>query len=411
MMEKISTAQSCLTNLQETEYSKIGIKPPNATIQIEEVIMDYKNEINEHFEHLNPLEKEHREKFRFRLLARADALRNLSLPTKYENPVMYKILLDMLKEIDDISQKPRFISDSSFSPKQGLTNKLPVIGTLPTRELNAKTILIQDSPDYLLIFNHDFINFCNLVSKVVTSALPDRIVSKLSISDDLSDTQSYSFVPNTFEINANVIKNPRILRRFQELLLAPVAIGTTSAVSQYYLEPPYDVISMGIANAMEFFVMGHEYSHIRLRHLESDEIEVIESDISSIGEINYSKQMEFDADRYGLLLAIDAMYGRGYDISNAYIGFDLLFTFSDILTRSTSILNYGDEKSYYQLENSDDTHPTFIERRNKIRSFVGEQYGDNEVVGGIISEKISEELWADSISVFRGVYEKTKNHI
>ncbi|MDP9290307.1 MAG: hypothetical protein M3P08_19215 [Thermoproteota archaeon] len=61
---------------------------------------------------------------------------------------------------------------------------------------------------------------------------------------------------------------------------------------------------------------------------------------------------------------------------------DLFFSFLEIIPESLAIIRSGEERNYQKFENLD-THPPAALRRNKLSSFVKQNFGDTDAYNAI----------------------------
>lgn len=181
--------------------------------------------------------------------------------------------------------------------------------------------------------------------------------------------------------------------RLFELLWAYLIQGTPAAAPRYLLEEPYRSAAGVIVHSMELFIMGHEYSHIRLGHV--DETKTVKSSkIPDVEEFAYSWNQEYEADRYGALLAIEAMRRLGYNDSVDYIGADLSLIGFHILSCAERTIETGQEVDV-SYDDRSESHPSSNDRRKALTSLLTNQLGKNEISGIHQVEVIIEKLWSD----------------
>jgi hypothetical protein len=321
------------------------------------------------------------------------AIRNLSLPTKYEDPFIYRELMEAYKCIDRAANHPRFLLDSRFSDVKNLYpyKRSPVIGTYPTGEVNALAIGVPNSTEYLVVFESDLINFCYLFSKVVAQTLPLGWAGHIPTlpGNGSADPEIYTddeIIQMRDEASYNSAQ------RLFELLWAYLIEGTPAAAPKYLLQEPYRSAAGVLVHSMEFFIMGHEYSHIRLGHV--DETKTVKSqNIPDVEEFEYSWNQEYEADKYGALLATEAMRQLGYGDSIGYIGSELSLIGFHLLNRASSIIETGQEVNS-SYNDSSESHPSSNDRRKTLASLLANQIGENDISGIRELEAIIEKLWS-----------------
>lgn len=124
------------------------------------------------------------------------------------------------------------------------------------------------------------------------------------------------------------------------------------------------------ANAI-FFVLGHEYGHAILGHLEQPECKVrniAKRDARPLTAFDFSYQMEFDADAKGLELALEfskANHGGwiGAALSGTEVALQVLRLLEELFPSRTEL----------------STHPPAAERLERVHAAVRGEYGDKIV--------------------------------
>lgn len=372
-----------LESLQKKVYSHLQISPPEDR-QAESDFSDNPL-IDEILAKDSYLSEKERAELKSSLVALMKSeIRDRKLPTQYENPSLYFLMIKLAEEIEEAL--------SAYSMKMPV---LPALGTLPTGRVNAMAIAIPNN-EYLVVFENQLFIFALLISKVVARAIPFR---------EMINGQSL-FSTDEADIERNINENPVIVQRFMELISAYLILGHPGAAPQYILEEPYMRFSSILRDSMELFVMGHEYGHILSGHLSADQLPAHLLGEESVNEIARSWQQELEADAVGLQLLIPAMQKkRGMDLSLSYWGADLFFSCNEVLERGASILNTGQPD-----QRRIGSHPHAELRRQSLRDVltnaVPAEQSKGPIALGMVVQKIMNMLWSKTEPSFYKFYEE-----
>jgi hypothetical protein len=125
-----------------------------------------------------------------------------------------------------------------------------------------------------------------------------------------------------------------------------------------------------------------------------DETKTVKSqNIPDVEEFEYSWNQEYEADKYGALLATEAMRQLGYGDSIGYIGSELSLIGFHLLNRASSIIETGQEVNS-SYNDSSESHPSSNDRRKTLASLLANQIGENDISGIRELEAIIEKLWS-----------------
>jgi hypothetical protein len=321
----------------------------------------------------------------------------------YEKPLEYMIM-------KRVSDSIRVAVDSL-----GLElTSMPVIGTLPLPDINARTVQVPDSAEHLVLFHHGLLMFALMFSKAIVQTFP---VMKEADGNGLFDLSISDVSERVFDLSAKAIRkhvaeNPSICARFIEAIDGFINVNIPP---QYVARPIYSLASGLLIDSLELFVLGHEYGHILARHISANTpaAAMMPSSADSPKALNYSWAQEYEADRYGLILSVaatDEKYATEYVMEQesafSYAGSELYFGAVDVIDRAISTLTYGHAKG----RRSSATHPPASARRlNLRRSLVkivrpGAAYA--VVRMGAAIEIAIEALWEEAMPTFLREYEQ-----
>ena len=261
------------------------------------------------------------------------------IPTPYENPVLYRILQRLQKEMDAIIKLMP-------STTAAAANRRFFVGTLPTGQVNARAIAVPNSDDYLIVFDTQIFNFVNLLAKAVASAaLPVQHngVASMSLSSD--------------DVERRIREDPDVLARFEEVVCMYLVTGFVGAAAPYSLEPPFASMAAELVDSTELFIMGHEYGHVISGHFAREQ-RTLRSALPEQDAQEFATDWndEFVADNRGVELASAALQVRGGHIARSFMGADFFFICTLLIERAASVLTTGEDLS---TENMDETtsHP------------------------------------------------------
>jgi hypothetical protein len=206
-----------------------------------------------------------------------------------------------------------------------------IFGTLPVGEINATAISVPSSKEYVVVFESDLFTFCNLICKSVSKCItawkePDGRIT-------------YRF--NLPSVIDNITNDQEIVIRFREIIIGYLMDGTPAAARPYILEDPSHTLSVQLLNSMELFILGHEYAHILLGHFDRNRTVASLLAGQKIKRILRPWEQEYDADRLGLQLMINAMERDRERLVSNFTGPNLFFKAMDIIQRGASLIRTG----------------------------------------------------------------------
>lgn len=313
--------------------------------------------------------------------------KKIKLPTKYEMFPDYSIILDLAELIEKAIPSLGFTNKKTgvnYSLKDLNMNIVkPTFGTLPYGDLNARTYAF-DNGEYLIIFESELLQFCNLITKIIAKSFPYK---------KKNGKITYQFDEQA--VLEKLEHDKTILTRFQDLVISYLTTGYARAAKQYYLEGEYLDLHAHLLEAMETFIMGHEYSHILLQHIGSKTQKNLNS--ADKFQMIYSWPQEFQADGLGLPLMLIGLrhIGKQNDFIS-YCGSELFFSAYEIIQRGACILKNGHDDFYWRGGRSDGllgTHPPADSRRENLRKLMKNSYGGKSIETSLLVEKIIKILW------------------
>jgi hypothetical protein len=230
-------------------------------------------------------------------------------PTRFERPHQYSILRELKYGIESAVEQLGFELPGS-----------PVIGTLPTRQLDPVMVRVPDTTQTIVVVDGALLTYINLLAKAVARALP------------------LDFAPGEEGPLSAASWNARLARsgaaaRFLDLMQAALE-GNPAGAAPYLPEPSYEQIATELCDCMELFVIGREYARlIEGEHLRA-RVELRTAGRHSFSSLVWTEAQQQAADGLGLALMIAAAAEEGTPASLAIWAADLLLASFGILDRA-----------------------------------------------------------------------------
>jgi hypothetical protein len=373
-----SAAVALLEQLQRASYETWHLTPPTDEPEFQQFTDDFVVRfIETRFPEESPEERAGR-------VAEALAeMKGWSPLTRYEDPGWRALMIQFAADIRESAAEANF----SVSPE-------PVLGTLPTGQVNAKTVLVPQSGDHLVLFEWQMFLFALLFSKAICRAMPM----------EGRDGGFLLFSVDEAKVRQRIDEDPSIAHRFIDLIVAYAVTGLPGRAKSYLVEPQYAGPSDLLRRSMELFVLAHEYGHVGLGHL-SAAARAEEANLSGAEVIAYSWQQEREADAVGLNLMLRAMMRSGMDAALSYWGADAYFSAIDVMRNAVAVLRTGTEAPAASA-----THPPSTERRTFLRAVLPQMIGEEDAHGAIDLgrqiELITELLWNRARAVLIELHER-----
>jgi hypothetical protein len=317
----------------------------------------------------------------------------VEVPTEYEDPVTYNIIMGLSRDIKSVA--PKGIDDVDVQ-----------FGTLPLGPVDAMHIAVPGSNEHLIIIESELFYFCNMISKVVATACP--IIERETTRGTKKRWVGYSL--DLKDVENNLRSNDRVLKHFIETFLAYLIYGSITKAPAYIVPEEYFRPHLSFRFGMELFAMGHEYGHILSGNPETDQL--IQRNIAGheVTEIAHTQAMEIIADAAGAKMMMDAMLKiYGIDISVSYANTELFLQSLLLLRKSAEIT-----KKEHPL--NDGSHPSLKFRRDALRGImkkICEESGIDPQPSLEYASKIGDIVWFlwDSIEPHLYAWYKLKTEL
>lgn len=265
-------------------------------------------------------------------------------PSKYEHAGLYQLISGLLDQI----YRAMEVMGAEIPER-------PVFGTLRTGRVNGMAIAVEDTPVRIIVLEHGLFGFANLMCKAIAMAIPPKESSE----------GKYSYYMGREETVAYIANNPEPSARFFDALCSYVISGDPHRAAQYTPGPQLEALASVFRDSMELFILGHELGHVINGHLEGALVRcALPGDVETF-EISTEWKQEFEADLFGITVAVQAQLNNGLDLPLSYLGADLFFSCVDIVERAVGILADG----RYQPRTSP-THPPTVMRRELTRHWL-----------------------------------------
>jgi len=169
---------------------------------------------------------------------------SLPLPTKYEDPNRYP---SMAMTFDVVK--------GEFRRAGRLHDPLPLLATLPTGDINGKSVVEPYGGATVIYFERGLFAFCNDIARLMGWILPTLT------PEHLRDDDALARLPHSYTMP------PQASQFFIATLEAYVTRGGSARVPV----PPHNLfLCMMLLSTMEQFAMAHELSHIAQGHLNKE---------------------------------------------------------------------------------------------------------------------------------------------
>lgn len=367
--ENPEAAQRFLADLQRATYARLGLDPRPPTAGVTDKWLDaymartYGDLSGEDLAHQRAVFED----------VNKQAIR--SVPSPYEDPGRYQTIKQHAQRIE------------SAAAQQGIhIAKKPLIGTMPTGQVNAMTYLVPCTTDHIVLLERELFTFALLASKAVCCAFP--IVAS-------SPTEGTLIAAGLGAAEDRIQQQPQLVEHFIEVAMAYALTGRPSVAPPYWPERDYQMLSGVLQQSMLLFVLGHEYGHMIAGHLLQVSSATEERSPVDVDALDYSWRQEFEADVVGCRLSVAAMNQLGYGPVLSFWGADFFFSAMDVMDRSTSLLLCGDEN-----KRKLGSHPPSKDRRSHLRrTFLPLLAGEsspgatNPIEHAQIIEDVVEHLW------------------
>jgi hypothetical protein len=281
-------------------------------------------------------------------------------PSPYESPDWYAV----------VSAQFEALSRSADEMNMKLAHP-PLLGTLATGRVNGVAIALEGVSTRIILLEQGLFGFANLMCKAVAASL---------VYQGEAEDGKLSFSIDEEAIRDKLARDDEPIRRFFDALCSYVILGAPHR-AEPYAAPPFAVrVSEILRESMELFIVGHEFAHVALGHLDGRRVlHAIATDVDA-ETVQTNWEQEFEADAIGMLLMVRAMIREHkFDLALSYWGAHLFFGCIDIVERTVSLLATGEQATWRGT-----SHPQTQDRQRMLQAALAQFVKSEEAVKGAI---------------------------
>jgi hypothetical protein len=245
-------------------------------------------------------------------------------------------------------------------PRLGLScPEPPLFGSLDTGRINGLAMLGPRLAVPVIFVETGFFGFANLFAKIVAQCLPVERAADGHYQYATDQRAVLTHIESKVDVLAPLL---------EDVLIATVIYGHPHRAQQYDIDDRYFQLANIIRDAMEYFIIAHEYGHFIAGHL-TRRVQrraigpTIHGD-AAVELVPQNWEDEFEADAIGQAITVQALYDK-HEMHPSIInsGIELVFDAIGLIQEAQSILLYGRAIQPKSL-----THPPFAERIRSIRA-------------------------------------------
>jgi hypothetical protein len=252
-------------------------------------------------------------------------------PTPYENPTVHAILR---------STQATLLAAAGRYPEMRLEelSERVTLGTLPTGDWNARTLLVPKTDEYLIVFDPPFFDFFRHFTNATSGPL--------LLASEYTEHGPTTLNQVLERLRAALREDPIPAERFTLTLVSFLRWGRPFL--EYPLPVPISSFADVLRTSLTTFILAHEYGHILLRHLKEAE-RWTGSDVQVWWRDFRHYDQELEADRIGCDLAQAALAARECPHPYRFVGMDLFFLAVMLTELGLAALNEGNFKRIVDL--------------------------------------------------------------
>ena len=170
-----------------------------------------------------------------------------------------------------------------------LAPRRPLISYLQTGQLNAVSMLVPGCSDaYLVLFEDQMSLFVSKLSNAVAWAIPHGPA-------DANGRMEFKI--GVRAVTERIEADPEVAARFADIVVAYAGKGNLAQADLHLMPPGYFGLSSQLQISLVYFVLGHEYAHILLGHLDTTAARKgVVPPATEAEALEYSWQQEYAAD-------------------------------------------------------------------------------------------------------------------
>jgi hypothetical protein len=289
--------------------------------------------------------------------------------SRYENPTWFML-------VSQFSERIEKALDKQAPDKK---RKKILFGTLHTGRINGVAIGTKNPEYYVILLESGLFGFANLLAKGVAQAFPQ--------GEKKSDG-SFSISTEMDKVKQNIQADDDIATRLVDLVMAYIVAGDPHAARPYLPKKEYVALISIWRDAMEYFVLAHEYGHAVSGHLEASPATAT----SEGNEIPSSWKEEFEADYVGLVTTLNILMEDRLSPSLTYAGVEAFFLGLELIERALAVFQGREIR-----EHGTASHPPAMMRREAMRHWLRQGLPEQESKSAIqladIFQEVIELIW------------------
>lgn len=299
-------------------------------------------------------------------------------PTPHVDPFHHAILKKIQSNIETLY---RVFPRLSFASELQKLNGRVTLSTLPTGEVNARTLIFSRTNEYLVVFEPTVFDFLYNISNNFSQAI--------NLTKAQEGAQQYAVFGQKISLEdmplCEAIRYgaPNITRSF---------FHTLSAFLRWGLPPlpePYDEEIFSLAEHLRLtgvlFIAAHEYSHILLGHKPLSH--ATEGHFRYNGPVSKTWYEELEADWLACSILDAILTARGIPLQRRFMGVHLFFISSMLVELGKAALQSGQSQQLMNLipkdieQQTGTTHPIPALRIGNVNQWLEQKYPPLEYRG------------------------------
>jgi hypothetical protein len=295
------------------------------------------------------------------------SLKQLALPTKYEDPIAYA-------ELQAAASVIQAGNVSKFFDVH------PLYGTSTGGTFHASTTLVCPSSDYVILFHRQLFSLTDFFSTLFLAAEGRPIVLR-----------------------------PDLIALVQNGLLAYLVDGDVADAQVPRLTAKAEAQANFLRTVITGFVVSHEYGHIVGKHFPACGAQ----DRAAVGrDLRFDQAQEYSADATAFVQMMEWAKEKQLDPVDVFLAVDWQFAFNELLDRSGSVMTTGNEEAVPNSPWSDSSHPYTRFRREFLLTLASKLLpGDEERLNTArqMANSLRYEMWQASRFRVLDEWNKKKN--
>lgn len=220
--------------------------------------------------------------------------RNKRMPTDFQDSFYYDMIGSIFTNLEKtIQEHPLSFNGAPIGAKP-----IPLFGTVASSGYNA-FIALSDEP--VIVFNNDLLTFTDRIQRIYT--LEHWLYANKQLTPKVKEILTRNFIDTMVCLCCGVdlthvlgveVCNTDNWDEFKEFNIPKEVIVPFSCI----YDTQYTLFSDNVISAAYLWIVAHEYAHLLLGHLDSEDHKIVNRYINDIAveETSFQWQDEFDAD-------------------------------------------------------------------------------------------------------------------